>query len=836
MSSFDNARAFLESGAEGDSFLALPPYSGYHKVPEDLPNFRPLFVLSEDEDRSDLSLAKPDASSSLYFFNYWSIALLVPFLCFLDRFARTDIKYIVWLLDHSLIAFDTFFKYHERVPTSRILFRFLGALANLMARVPSELLNAAITPLSTHTTRGQEWERALGPYKSKLIRNRFFPVTFRLPRVAYIPTPAFFDNTFTFRPEDIEFFCLIHSGSPVEALLPFLKQREFVVEMVKERSQELVGLLDAAYTQLEAFANAFRKRPTTSFLAARFNNVVYVLVFSLEQIGIYGSSSRAFDELASKLVVGVFKDLPTHFRLLSPDEDYDERYDRPFSTPHSERLAFEKQKQEEEEARIAAFQAQMAKEKEEEEARIAAEKAQAAKEKKERLAAKKAKAKAAEEEARKAAEAVKPPSPIRVDSPAPEGSRGAGAFEPDKSPEKEKARERPSKDKKTSESSGPPLKRRAVPASPPWRPIPFRMEPTGGIAPASIRARRAKVKPAEYTFPDTGTRRTRGPTSPSKRKGFPSGRQIISARQNASSVEVEDPEVPVVETNVDDEPSSIGKKRMRRDRQVEFPTQTRAGRGSAPGEKPFTPEEGVPPVNVPGLIDALPAARNSSLRYDGSLDDYGCTNCVGADRDCTSQGVMKRCVQCEERSLQSCSKNLTVKEHTTRLHNSYRYGRLNNYTLNNAITNVLNDRDALELIHVQSSEASLRLMESSYHLGMLVRQHLASFGVENLVDMHDVPEDLHDLYSSLLKLESSEASVPYANHPQIVERAERRYGFPHGEEDTQWNIRAAMLEYQHRLDGGGEDEAPPSDSAAPAAAGPSHFPGSLDDEANADKA
>ncbi|KAJ7102626.1 hypothetical protein B0H15DRAFT_796046 [Mycena belliarum] len=808
MSSFDNARAFLESGAEGDAFLGFPLTRTFTK---------PLFVLSEDEDRSDLSLAEPDASSSLYFFNYWSIALLTPFLCFPDRFARTDIKYIVWLLDHSLIAFDTFFKYHERVPTSRILFRFLGALANLMARVPSELLNAAITPLSTHATRGQEWEKALGPYKNKLIRNGFFPVTFRLPRVAYIPTPAFFDDTFTFRPEDIEFFRLIHSGSPVEALLPFLKQREFVVEMVKERSQELVGLLDAAYTQL---------------------------------IGIYGSSSRAFDELASKLVVGVFKDLPTHFRLLSPDEDYDERYDRPFSTPHSERLAFEKQKQEEEEARIAAakaqaakekeeeeaqiaaFQAQMAKEKEEEEARIAAEKAQAAREKKERLAAKKAKAKAAEEEARKAAEAAKPPSPIRVDSPAPEGSRGAGAFEPDKSPEKEKARERPSKDKKTSESSGPPLKQRAVPASPPWRPIPFRMEPTGGIAPASIRARRAKVKPAEYTFPDTKTRRTRGPTSPSKKKGFPSGRQIISARQNASSVEVEDPEVPVVETNVDDEPSSIGKKRKRRDRQTEFPTQTRAGRGSAPGKKPFTPEEGVPPVNVPGLIDALPAVRNSSLRYDGSLDDYGCTNCVGADRDCTSQGVMKRCVQCEERSLQSCSKNLTVKEHTTRLHNSYRYGRLNNYTLNNAITNVLNDRDALELIHIQSSEASLRLMESSYHLGMLVRQHLASFGVENLVDMHDVPEDLHDLYSSLLKLESSEASVPYANHPQIVERAERRYGFPHGEEDTQWNIRAAMLEYQHRLDGGGEDEAPPSDSAAPAAAGPSHFPGSLDDETN----
>lgn len=105
MSSFDNARAFLESGAEGDSFLALPPYSEFHKVPEDLPNFRPLFVLSEDEDRSDLSLAEPDASSSLYFFNYWSIALLTPFLCFPDRFARTDIKYIVWLLDHSLIAF-----------------------------------------------------------------------------------------------------------------------------------------------------------------------------------------------------------------------------------------------------------------------------------------------------------------------------------------------------------------------------------------------------------------------------------------------------------------------------------------------------------------------------------------------------------------------------------------------------------------------------------------------------------------------------------------------------------------------------------------------------------
>ncbi|KAJ7065956.1 hypothetical protein B0H15DRAFT_807630 [Mycena belliarum] len=168
MSGFANARAALDSGLPGNDFLNLDPYKNY-KSPPALPGSHPLFIFEEDEIRLDSSLTEPTATKSLFFLNHWAIAHLVPFMVYPDRLGRTNSQYIVWLLDQAEVVFDTMFRYHDRLPRSRILHLVLGRLRRIVESVPPADSRQTPPDSIDGVPRGIIWEKAFTPYKEGII-------------------------------------------------------------------------------------------------------------------------------------------------------------------------------------------------------------------------------------------------------------------------------------------------------------------------------------------------------------------------------------------------------------------------------------------------------------------------------------------------------------------------------------------------------------------------------------------------------------------------------------------------------------------------------------------
>ncbi|KAJ7067715.1 hypothetical protein B0H15DRAFT_958205 [Mycena belliarum] len=212
------------------------------------------------------------------------------------------------------------------------------------------------------------------------------------------------------------------------------------------------------------------------------------------------------------------------------------------------------------------------------------------------------------------------------------------------------------------------------------------------------------------------------------------------------------------------------------------------------------------------------------------VDDYGCTNCIDADRFCKSRGVMKTCQPCKDAGSQCCSKNLTVSEHITRLGHLNRYARLSNFALNTAVQNVLNDRITLEGLHATINEANMRLMESSYNLGQLVHQHLEVFGPVNLPEAHGVDDtELQEVYANILSQESTEAILAYADNEYVVAGAQRRAGYTIYEPNLAHAISEEIDDYRAREVRLNETPVPSGLSpVGEPVAGPSRFEGAMD--------
>ncbi|KAJ7062983.1 hypothetical protein B0H15DRAFT_958749 [Mycena belliarum] len=250
MSSFANARAALDSGVPGDDFLNLDPYKGY-KSPPALPGSHPLFILEEDEVRPDSSLSEPDAPKSLFFLNHWAIAHLVPFMAYPDRLSRTSPQYIVWLLDQAEVVFDTMFRYHDRLPRSRILYQVLGRLRHIVDSVPPVDSRKFPPDSIDEVPRSVIWDKAFEPYKGNIVMSGLLPITFRLPKVSFSPGDHL--KPFNYRPCDIAFFKLIPASSPVQRLLPFLVQRTGLADLVSSERKEIVAAFEASHLFLVRF-------------------------------------------------------------------------------------------------------------------------------------------------------------------------------------------------------------------------------------------------------------------------------------------------------------------------------------------------------------------------------------------------------------------------------------------------------------------------------------------------------------------------------------------------------------------------------------------------------
>ncbi|KAJ7077021.1 hypothetical protein B0H15DRAFT_955338 [Mycena belliarum] len=766
MSSFANARAALDSGVPGDDFLNLDPYKGY-KSPPALPGSHPLFILEEDEVRPDSSLSEPDAPKSLFFLNHWAIAHLVPFMAYPDRLSRTSPQYIVWLLDQAEVVFDTMFRYHDRLPRSRILHQVLGRLRHIVDSVPGADSRKFPPDSIDEVPRSVIWDKAFEPYKGEIILSGLLPITFRLPKVSFSPGDHL--KPFNYRPCDIAFFKLIPASSPVQRLLPFLVQR--------------TGLADLRQALI-----VMKHDPDSSFLAARFCNTIRNLVRYLEDIGVVETPAGPLEDLTIRLFPGVFKDLPEGFHLLQPDQSYAPEHGRPFSTPDVVRAELEatRQRVEEERLRVAARKAQELKDAEVRQKRDEA--ARAAEIRRQRTIPslseipelEATRQRVEEERLRVAARKAQELKDAEVRQKRDEAARAAEIRRQRTIPSLSEIQREPSVVPQTEEeerdTTPPPVskgkgkgKSKGKSPSPPEP-----NESSDEDEPSPKKQKTAsskKVKP--FVVSMTSTKREK------KKKVAPA-----PAPSAAEPIVVDTPS-PKNEDIVEKKKSKKRKRKApeeaaaaSKDPNVLYPAKTRPGRGPKPDKKTFEAEEDIPQVNAPDLLYALPYARRLRARYGGSLDDYGCTNCIDADRFCKSRGVMKTCQPCKDAGSQCCSKNLTVSEHITRLGHLNRYARLSNFALNTAVQNVLNDRITLEGLHATINEANMRLMESSYNLGQLVHQHLEVFGPVNLPEAHGVDDtELQAVYANILAQESTEAILAYADDEYVVTGAQRRAGY-----------------------------------------------------------
>ncbi|KAJ7073552.1 hypothetical protein B0H15DRAFT_957085 [Mycena belliarum] len=777
MSSFANARAALDSGLPGDDFLDLDPYKSY-KSPPALPGSHPLFIFEEDEIRLDSSLTEPTATKSLFFLNHWAIAHLVPFMVYPDRLGRTNPQYIVWLLDQAEVVFDTMFRYHDRLPRSRVLHLVLGRLRRIVESVAPTDSRQTPPDSIDGVPRGVIWEKAFAPYKEGIITSGFLPIAFRLPKVIFSPGQD--SKPFNYRPCDMAFFKLIPSTSPVQLLMPFLIQRTGLAKLVSEGRQELVAAFEASHQFIRQALIVVQQDPDSSFLAARFCNTVRTLVRCLEDVGVIETSAGPLEDLTVRLFAGVFKDLPEGFRLLQPDEGPAPEHGRPFATPDIVRAELEATRQKVEEERLAALRAKELKDSQAQQRRDEA--AKAAEIRRQRTIP-------SLSEIQREPSVVPQTEEEERDTTPPPVSKGKG-----KGKGKGKSPSPPEQNESSDEDE--PSSKRQKTASP-KKVKPFVVSMT------SVRDKRP-TRTVNYN-------ETSKPKREKKKKVAPA----------PSAVE------PIVVDTPSPKNEDVIEKKKSKKRKRRAPEEPAA---ASKDPTSFIPRRPVLVVNAPDLLYALPYARRLRARYGGSLDDYGCTNCIDADRFCKSRGVMKTCQPCKDAGSQCCSKNLTVSEHITRLGHLNRYARLSNFALNTAVQNVLNDRITLEGLHATINEANMRLMESSYNLGQLVHQHLEVFGPVNLPEAHGVDDtELQEVYANILSQESTEAILAYADNEYVVAGAQRRAGYTIYEPNLAHAISEEIDDYRAREVRLNETPVPSGLSpVGEPVAGPSRFEGAMD--------
>ena len=149
--------------------------------------------------------------------------------------------------------------------------------------------------------------------------------------------------------------------------------------------------------------------------------------------------------------------------------------------------------------------------------------------------------------------------------------------------------------------------------------------------------------------------------------------------------------------------------------------------------------------------------------------------------------------------------------------------------LNERIYQVRRSRERYGMVQATLNEAYLDMIEDQYELGMLIKTILLKFGPENAADLHlpdpeDVPEDVRALYTRFLVEESSNAILPWIS-TLAEEQDDQLYIDPFPQLPTE---RVASLRMRMELlrDLTGANVIEPEEPEA----GPSTFPGALDDD------
>ncbi|KAJ7082099.1 hypothetical protein B0H15DRAFT_803458 [Mycena belliarum] len=785
-----NARDFLRNGCKSyflkDYFLQLSPYDAFGKAPKP-PPFAPHLLPESDEFLEDLNLSSPEDINSVFWFNHWAISQLFPYFHVPARYPCASTNYLLWLLDNAAVVFDTFTQFHDRTPRSTILYRLLGAFSVLFELIPETAWKHVPEGSDDGVPRYVRWNRFLEPFKEDLS-------FLKVEKGRY---PEF--EQFYFDPESLELFKDIPQSSAVSELVPFLSFRGDVKAHVREHTQELVKLLQAAHADLVRFSKRVDGLEGCPSLVARFFNALNILVIGMKEAGIKETEAGPFDSFLISYITEAFNELPLGFCLPEANEEHWTPYSRPFPTM-GEILA------------------------------------------------------------RRFPETAKSPSPAPLnnedeDPLAPSPSRRS-SYRATSSKISSVPR-LPLPSPVESEVSVPPISSIEVESSRPRRKlsnVDYRAERHSNrvvekmdCVELSPRARvkkpasRPKIKlftnapsvePPEGELPvveQDAAEESDEPEDANPRKRR-KGKGKAKANEPASK------KVKTVHAEDDGEKGKRRGKKRQSTEAVRYPSSKKSGRAAASNKATYTSQEYVTEVEAAAVADALPAYH----KIAGPITEYGCVACINFDRKCVPRGVMQPCQTCVDKGTLFCSHALPNYEHMRRINSLYPYARLGNYALNQAADAVLKDRAALEGLHSLINDATMRLMMSSYNLGARVQQHMEAFGPPNIGSLHGLPDDLQEMYNRFLDVESVEAMLPYATRPDIIDASCVRSGALPDDPEGMKELRKRLLQYYHDNPvkemspaPSAKDVTPPASERASSSwlevAGPSRFEGAMEE-------
>ncbi|KAJ7079496.1 hypothetical protein C8R44DRAFT_895709 [Mycena epipterygia] len=197
-----------------------------------------------------------------------------------------------------------------------------------------------------------------------------------------------------------------------------------------------------------------------------------------------------------------------------------------------------------------------------------------------------------------------------------------------------------------------------------------------------------------------------------------------------------------------------------------LPTRKR-GRGEKSGKEPFDSLNPTPPVNVRGLIDALTPYPSAA--------DFRCTNCVSFKRKCGATSAGTRCPACVSHGNSSCSLNDP------------------SAGLNQAIHKASSDRQQYSRLIAALADAEAQLTESTTAVRVLLGYQLKFFPQQDLADLHQVPGEAQELYTTLLNVAALQSKGGVHVEPALIGRLTARWDLTPLKE-SEVNILKAMVE------------------------------------------
>ncbi|KAJ7493733.1 hypothetical protein FB451DRAFT_1387881 [Mycena latifolia] len=804
MSSPTTGIAFLETSTEGDIY-ALPPYPDYDQFPP-LPGNYPIFQFVADEFLPWITEEPEKDEQSLYLFNHWAIALTLPLMRIPERVTRVDPQYLVWLLDQCQP--DAYGQFYEIFPMSETLSLLLSGLLWLFDHAPFKLRFAVIPGSPTSETKYARWRRLIptSKFMRDFISTDSLPgANFHLPKFPTRVPKEFGPVPLTERAFD--FFQIIGTPCPVEQLLPLLTQRMHPESIVAHKDN-ILPLIEKAHEDLCHFYDVCRATEHNSIpdLAKRFINAMIQVVAPLVETGIQGTGACLFtDFLPNHRFHYSINALPCNFQLPDRFEQYDGESLSPFST-------FCKLP-EQEQARVQAGLSERPSPPPEE--KPSETLVEGPEEKLEEGSG---------EHPTLGYQGVSPVynpqspvedfdfdhgpgSPFRANTPVPSVDKEADEStmdvdKPEKAQDKE-GRKTPTLGSIAGSKSGSGdegrdgEKAELSDDSEDDEPLAKRRK-TSVPAVDSIATRRptrttVSTKPPDYTAgiikrpKKTTPRRSKSlqqeevnDPSYSEDKGEPSAKSLGKRKARSSS-----------HTTPRSRAGSLSGSRAKSAPPPEHPTVKKKGRQNALRE-PYAHREHIPRVNVPGLIDNLGSQESRA----GSILDYGCVLCISLDWKCTPTSVMHPCEICKTKNRGQCTHSRNTKEHHHIANQLAPYTAFSNTALNAAVATVHKDRVALGGLHAMMNNARLRLMESSYQLGALIQRHVEVFGAPTLADLHDIPDEVRDIYVDFLQKSAIDALIPYYENEEVVDAARARFVVPGATEEQHKKTIDLLLSFQ----------------------------------------